>query len=90
METETSNIGQVCVKIALRAACAYLKEHKLTADDEPLFACVRSWCEIKLPEAITDYKDACDCGMEQIGQKSFLATMALAGIEAAKEAGKSN
>ena len=85
----TYNIGlaRFAVDAAARSAVEYLKAHNLKADPDALLSCIRSWCKIKLPEALRDAKDALDAGMSQAAEQTFAATMALAGIEAAKEAG---
>ena len=82
------SLGAGAAEVAMRAAVEYLCEHKLTADPEALVECLRSWIKIKLPEALRDAKDALDCGpgMRMIAERTFNASMALAGIEAAKEA----
>jgi hypothetical protein len=46
-----------------------------------------SWCKAKLPEALADAKQADEIGMTQWADRTFATTIALAGIEAAKEAG---
>ena len=85
METR---IGDQIVVTAYKAANEYLTANSLKADAEALRLCIKSWCKIKLPEAIADAKSAFECGMDQIGTQTFLASFALAGIEAAKEAGQ--
>ena len=88
MKTKTNTgLGQVIVETAYKAARAYLIQHNLKAEHEALMSCVKSWCKIKLPEAITDYEEANKIGMKQCAEQTFLASFALAGIEAAKEAG---
>jgi len=86
-EITDKRIAQLITDTAYRAAKAYLAQHHLRADDIALASCVKAWCRIKLPEAITDYRQAAEIGMKQWGQQTFLATFTLAGIEAAKEAG---
>lgn len=81
-------LGQASVHIAFRAARSYLQRNGLTADDQALFACCKSWCKIKLPEALHDAQEAIVCNMGQIAEQTFALSMAAAGIEAAKEAGK--
>jgi len=81
------DLVQAATDTATRAALLYLKQNRLQADDAALTACLRSWCKIKLPEALRDAKDAFDAHMPKIAEQTFLLTMAQAGIEAAKEAG---
>ena len=83
----TKTTGQIIVETAYRSAIAYLKEHDLQADDDALMACIKSWCRIKLPEAIADAREAYDRGMNKWGDQTFIASFCIAGIEAAKEAG---
>lgn len=84
---DQDQFAQEAVTVAIRAAGEYLRAHNLKADNEALAACLRSWVKIKLPEALRDCKEAFDCGMTQIGIATFKASLAQAGIEAAKECG---
>jgi hypothetical protein len=81
------DLGKAAATIAMRAAAEYLSAHGLKADTDDLTACLRSWIKAKLPEALADAKAALDCGMTEIATQTFGVTIALAGIEAAKEAG---
>lgn len=80
-------VGRIGAETAMRAAAEYLRAHSLQADTRALCECIRSWIKIKLPEALRDAKEALDAGMGQVAETTFRASMALAGIEAAKEAG---
>lgn len=71
-----------------RAAKQYLHAHGLTAAVPALSACLASWVRIKIPEALRDAGAALDAGMGLAAEATFLATMAQAGIEAAREAGR--
>jgi hypothetical protein len=75
------------MRFAARGANEYLRTEKLQADPDVLAECVKSWINIKLPEALRDAKEAFACHMEQVGLATFAASMVSAGIEAAKEAG---
>lgn len=86
-ENKNMNLAEIATQTAMQAAVEYLRVHNLKANDAALVSCLKAWCKIKLPEALRDAKEAFDCGMHQVGQATFLATMKLAGIEAAKEAG---
>lgn len=86
-DTAVKGLGGAAAQIAMKAAAEYLHQHKLTAAPEALEGCLRSWCRIKFPEAMADAKAALDAHMDDIATQTFAATMALAGIEAAKEAG---
>ncbi len=82
---EMFEVAQAGCRLAERGAVEYLNAHKLRADPSALAECLRSWCKIKFPEAMRDAKEAIDCGMGQVAQATFGATMLQAGIEAAKE-----
>lgn len=71
----------------VNGARAYLDVHNLKADDKVLCECIKSWMKINLKGALDDAREAFDCGMSDIAIASFAASMKLAGIEAAKEAG---
>lgn len=87
-QPEIEQLGEGIALIAIRAAKVYLDVHGLTADPGALSACISSWVKIKFPEAARDAMAAFDCGMVEAGKLSFAASIAQAGIEAAKEAGK--
>lgn len=74
-------------QIAMRAAAEYLRRHDLGADPAALTATLRAWLKIKLPEAMRDARQALEAGMGKVAEQTFAASMAQAGIEAAKEAG---
>jgi hypothetical protein len=84
---QDNQLAERIVLVAQESAEIYLKTHYLHADRAVLFECVKSWCRVKLPEALADAKQAYEIGMNQWGQKAFFATFIQAGIEAAKEAG---
>lgn len=80
-------LGTIAANVAMKAFAEYVKAHNLKVlDYDAATACLRSWCRIMLPRALDDAKEALDCGMTQIAEATFKATMAQAGIEAAKEA----
>ena len=81
------SLGTLAAETAARAAGVYLRQHKMTYDIDALSACLKSWCKAKLIEALHDAKEAFDAGMGQMAEMTFKATMAEAGIEAAKECG---
>ena len=81
-------LGNAVVACVLAGGREYLRTHNLTADADALAAACRSWAKIKLPEALRDAKEAMDCGMSQVAEQTFKATMFQAGIEAAKEVAK--
>lgn len=82
-----NQLADVASAVAMRAAIAYLEQHKLEADHGALAECLRSWCRVKLPEALAEAKRALECNMEKPAEMLFRLTMAEAGVEAAKEVG---
>jgi hypothetical protein len=84
MNTLDALVTRGC-EAAMRAAAEYLRVHGLTADLDTLLACLRANAKIRLPQALAEAKEALDCGMAQVAEATFRATMALAGIDAAKE-----
>lgn len=88
MTTSIDSLGTIAAEVAMRAAAEYIRTNRLTVlDYEAATACIRSWCKIKLPEALKAAKDALDCRMDAVAEMTFKAIMAEAGIEAAKEFG---
>lgn len=83
----TTNLGTVAADVAMKSAVEYMSVHNLEADLDALTECIRFWCKSKLPQAIKDASDAYEANMPKIAEATFIATMRLAGIEAAKEAG---
>jgi hypothetical protein len=75
------------MKTATIAAGHYLVAHKLQADADALAMCLKSWCRIKLPQAMADAKAALEAHMDEAAQQTFALKMMEAGVEAAKEAG---
>jgi hypothetical protein len=85
------SLGSIAAEVAMRAAAEYVRAHNLKVLDYAAAAeCLRSYCKVYLPIALKDAKDALDCGMSQVAEMTFKATMAQAGIEAAKEYGFTN
>jgi len=83
----TDSIGTVGVQTAMRAGVAYLAQHGLDADGAALAECLRSHVQPALPAALRDAIEALDARMGgEVASLTFQASMALAGIEAAKEA----
>lgn len=83
---QIDNLGTIAAETAMQAAAHYVRHNNLKVlDYDAATACIRSWCKIKLPQALKDAKAAFECGMTKIAEATFKATMAEAGIEAAKE-----
>jgi hypothetical protein len=74
--------------VAIRAAFAYLRNNRLVADNTALAACLKANIRARIDEAMADAKAAFACGMREAAQATFNATIALAGIDAAKECGR--
>ena len=87
MTTPTGALAEAAMKIATRGAVAYLDKNHLQADASALAECLRSWVKIQMPQALKDAKEALAVGMGQVAEQTFAASMVLAGVEAAKEAG---
>jgi hypothetical protein len=83
-----TELGEAAMMIAARAAAEYLRRHNLEADPTALLETLRSWVKIKLPEALRAARTALEARMPQAAEQTFAASMALAGIEAAKEASR--
>jgi hypothetical protein len=71
----------------MEAAADYCRVHHLLADVDVLLASIRRVSAVRSGEALADAKEAFDCNMAQIAVATFLASMRLAGIEAAKACG---
>ena len=85
-ETALMKLSEMMIMVAARAAHKYLDVHNCKpVSDVALANCLRSMVKVYYPKALADAKEAIDCGMVQIAEQTFLATMAQAGIEAAKE-----
>lgn len=86
MTTQVDRLGTIAADVAMRAAAEYIRINNLKVlDYDAATECLRSYCKSRLPMALKDAKDALDCGMGQVAEATFKATMAMAGIEAAKE-----
>jgi hypothetical protein len=85
MNNTIQNLGETAAKTAMVAAAEYLRVHKLVCKDYAAAAeCIKSHIKMRLDQAM---KDALECGMDAIAAATFTASMAEAGIEAAKEFG---
>jgi len=83
----TKGLGEVATAAALGGAMEYLKAHRLTAIPSDLRECLAAHVKAAVPKALADAKEAFAAGMPEVAEQTFAATMVLAGIEAAKEAG---
>jgi hypothetical protein len=84
-----TDLARVSEQIAAKAALEYLNAHSLKADTAILADCLNARIKAALPEAIRDAREAFRVpGMGKIADATFAASMALAGIAAAREATK--
>jgi hypothetical protein len=80
------SLGTIAANVAMKAAAEYIRANNLKVlDYEAATECLKSYCKTRLPIALQEAKEALDCGMTQVAEMTFKATMAQAGIEAAKE-----
>ena len=84
--TSIDNLGTFAANVTLKAAVEYIRANNLKVlDYVAATECIKSYCKTWLPIALKDAKAALDCNMGQVAEATFKATMAQAGIEAAKE-----
>jgi len=86
-QNDIETLGERTVEIATEAAMQYLETHNLAADPDALASCLSSWVRAKLPDGLSDAKEALEAGLTEYAELTYRATIVLAGIEAAKEAG---
>ena len=80
-----SELWERSFQIALRAAVAWLGKNKAGYREGALGECLGSNMKAAWDGAMADVRAAHEAGMDQIASHTFAASMALAGIEAAKE-----
>ena len=80
-----NELADVAVRVAIRGAKEYLTSHGLTADTASLALSLKAMVKMRFPEAVRDASAAFDAGMIKAGEATFIASMVLAGIDAAKE-----
>ncbi len=93
MTTETDPalraLAERAMATAVRGAMAYLREHHLEASDADVGAAVLEEVRNTWRAAVADAKQATDSLLPpEIATQTFLASMVLAGIAAAKRVGK--
>lgn len=85
-DTNINRLATIAAETCMKAAAEYIICNNLkVVDYDAATACLQTWCKSKLDEALADAKQALDANMGQIAEITFKATMAKAGIEAAKE-----
>jgi hypothetical protein len=84
-ETEM-NLGEIAVKTAAESAVVWMNQNNAKPESTDSFCeSIKAMVKIRLPEALKDAKDAFDANMGACAEQTFIASMRLAGIEAAKE-----
>jgi hypothetical protein len=89
MTTDTQTLADFAFRSAARAAADFLERNQLVADVDTLAQALKRHCKSNMRSAVNDACDAFDCGMTMVGEATFRASMALAGVAAAKEVGQS-
>jgi len=85
-ESQIDSLGSLAVDLCTQSAVLYVRANNLKVlDYEAATEVLKDYCKTWLPQALNDAKEAFDCGMSQVGEETFKATMRQAGIEAAKE-----
>ncbi len=86
MTDSINTLGETAVKIAANAAHAWFAQHSAKPVSLDAFCeCLKANVKVYLPGALRDAREALEAGMYEVGQQTFAASMALAGIDAAKE-----
>ena len=84
--TQEQEFGAKIVKHAVSAAREYFAKHCCLPVSEVAFReCLLSNLKARMDEACRDAREAYSAGMDEIARVTFLATVRLAGIDAAKE-----
>jgi len=78
----------IAADAASRAAADFIRLNGLKVPDYDVASqCLRAEVKLALPQALQDAKEAMECHMSHVAQATFRASMAEAGIKAAKEFG---
>ena len=83
MKTETA-LASASVTIAMEAAARFIARNNLKVDFGCLTENLKIQVKAKLPEALADAQAAIACRMTAVAEQTFAATIALAGVEAAR------
>lgn len=86
-DSAVESLARTAVAAATKAAGIYLRQHNMEPDYDVLSERLRFHVKKDLDQAIVDSRDAIACGMQDAAMQTFLASMYLAGIKAAKETG---
>ena len=85
-DSQISDLASESIRAAARGAAEYLAQNggdDVSADD--LHPVLVRHVQAALPGAIKDCNEAADCGMGAVAATTYMASMTLAGIAAAKE-----
>jgi len=89
MSSKMNDLGTIAAQTAMRAAAEWWNRNvsSVSASDaaDRLVPAIRRHTKDALTQALADAKEALDAGMGSAAQATFLATMRLAGINAARE-----
>jgi hypothetical protein len=85
IDRATERLGTAAADAAMRAAVEYLRTRGLEVNTDRLVDALRAHVKARLPEALRDAREALACRMTGAATATFLASMQLAGIDAAKE-----
>ena len=77
-------IADGAISAAVKAARQYMDTHGLIVDNEALVDALRAEVKQALPGALADAREAVVAGMDGCAGVTFMASMALAGIQAVK------
>ena len=82
------SLGTIAAAVACRAAIEWCRVHGQlgNVDIDQLTEAVRFHARMALPDALEDAREALDAHMGAAAEQTFRASMALAGIAAAREA----
>src|SRR5947209_5104987 len=83
-----SRLSNAAAEIATRAAVLYMLQNDLEATDADLTSALRARLKTAIPEALAEAKPAIAANMGRHAEMLFRLSLSLAGIEAAKEAGR--
>ena len=76
---------------AIKGAVDYIKANRpgydIVANADPIIEAIRKRLKADLPKALDDAREAIEANMAGYASATFLSSMRLAGIEAAKECG---
>lgn len=86
--TPRCDLVRPAVQAAMKAAKKYLHLHKLEADGDVLSEALAKHVKVRITEALDDAREAIECGMTDVAEQTFVVSMVLAGIDAAKEVGR--